>query len=164
MDESELVTLLSADGLRLLDSLPPYDSKADVVRTVSALRAQGHSPALVAAVLTQSKLRRHAAAKFGEFADRMLFTPAGLEQATRLSVAAVHAGRFRSAGLRRVADLGCGIGGDALALAALDIEVTALERDEVTAAFQREPAAQRGSRFRGDLGSYTEPGGIAPRR
>jgi hypothetical protein len=134
VDESELVTLLSADGLSLLDGLPPYDSKADVVRTVSALRAQGHSPALVAAVLTQSKLRRHAVPKFGEFADRMLFTPAGLEQATRLSVAAVHAGRFRSAGLGRVADLGCGIGGDALAMAALDIQVTALERDEVTAA------------------------------
>ncbi|MEO7005755.1 MAG: class I SAM-dependent methyltransferase [Terrimesophilobacter sp.] len=134
MDTAELLEVLSADGLRLLDSLPPYDSKADVVHTVSALRARGHSPALVAAVLTQSKLRRHAKVKFGEFPDRMLFTPAGLEQATRLSVAAVHAGRFRSAGLHRVADLGCGIGGDALALAALDIQVTALERDEVTAA------------------------------
>jgi hypothetical protein len=134
VDESELVTLLSADGLSLLDTLPAYDSTADVVRTVSALREAGHSPALVAAVLTQSKLRRRAVAKFGEFANRMLFTPAGLEQATRLSVAAVHAGRFRRAGIGRVADLGCGIGGDALALAALDIEVTALERDEVTAA------------------------------
>ena len=155
MDESELVTLLSADGLRLLDALPPYDSTADVVRTVSALRAQGHSPALVAAVLTQSKLRRHAALKFGEFADRMLFTAAGLEQATRLSVAALHAGRFRSAGLRRVADLGCGIGGDALAMAALDIEVTALERDEVTAAiaaYNLAPVAERHRGARGGRG------------
>ena len=134
MDESELVTLLSLEGLRLLDELPPYDSAADVVHTVSALRAAGHSPALVAAVLNQSKLRRRAAPKFGEFAGRMLFTPAGLEQATRLAVAAVHAERFRSAGLRRIADLGCGIGGDALAMAALDLSVTAVERDEVTAA------------------------------
>jgi SAM-dependent methyltransferase len=63
----------------------------------------------------------------------MLFTEAGLEQATRLPVAARHAGRFRAAGLRRVADLGCGIGGDALALAALELEVTAVDADEITA-------------------------------
>lgn len=134
MDKDELITLLSTEGLRLLDGLPPYDTTTDVVRMVSELRAAGHPAALVAAVLTQSRLRRRATAKFGEFADRMLFTEAGLEQATRLSVAALHAQRFRAAGLRRVADLGCGIGGDALAMAALELEVTAVERDEVTAA------------------------------
>ncbi|MDX2025670.1 class I SAM-dependent methyltransferase, partial [Microcella sp.] len=52
----------------------------------------------------------------------------------RLRVAALHAGRFAAAGLTRVADLGCGIGGDAMALAALDLSVTAVERDEATAA------------------------------
>ncbi|MGO4301036.1 THUMP-like domain-containing protein [Leifsonia sp. RAF41] len=134
MERSELVALLSPEGLRLLDSLPPYNSEQDVLRIVSDLRKQGHSPALVAAVLTQSKLRRKAQAKFGEFASSMLFTEAGLEQATRLPVAARHAGRFRAAGIRRVADLGCGIGGDALALAALEIDVTAVDADEVTAA------------------------------
>jgi SAM-dependent methyltransferase len=134
MDVAELVELLSADGLRLLDSLPEYESKADIVRTVSDLRAAGHPPALVAAVLTQSKLRSRAVAKFGPFAARMLFTEDGLEQATRLSVAAVHAGRYQAAGLKRVADLGCGIGADALALSALDVSVTAVDADEVTAA------------------------------
>ena len=98
------------------------------------LRKAGHPPALVAAVLSQSKLRARAEAKFGPFAERMLFTEAGLEQATRLSVAARHAGRFQSAGVTWVADLGCGIGADALAIAALELEVTAVERDEVTAA------------------------------
>lgn len=134
MEKSELVTLLSAEGLRLLDSLPAYDSTADVVRTVSELRSAGYSPDLVAAVLSQSRLRTRARTKFSDFADRMLFTQAGLEQATRLPVAAVHAQRFRAAGIGYVADLGCGIGGDALAMAALDLEVTAVERDEVTAA------------------------------
>ncbi|MGH1549386.1 THUMP-like domain-containing protein [Leifsonia poae] len=134
MERSELVALLSPEGLRLLDSLPPYRSEKDVLRIVSDLRKQGHSPALVAAVLTQSKLRRKAQAKFGDFASSMLFTEAGLEQATRLPVAARHAGRFRAAGLHRVADLGCGIGGDALALAALELEVTGVDADEVTAA------------------------------
>lgn len=134
MDASELVELLSADGLNLLDSLPPFDSKADIVNTVARLRADGHSPGLVAAALTQSRLRARAEAKFGPFASRMLFTEAGLEQATRLSVASLHAGRFHSAGVTRVADLGCGIGADAMALAGLDHSVLAVEADEVTAA------------------------------
>ena len=134
MDRSELVELLSPEGLRLLDSLPPYHSNSDVVRMVSDLRKAGHPPALVAAVLTQARLRSKAAGKFGPFAARMLFTEAGLEQATRLSVAALHAGRYAAAGLSRVVDLGCGIGGDAMAMAAIDLDVTAVDADEITAA------------------------------
>jgi len=134
MDATELRELLTTEGLRLLDSLPPFDSNADVVRTVATLRKEGHSPALVAAVLSQSKLRSRATPKFGPFAERMLFTEAGLEQATRLKVAALHAGRFRDAGVASVADLGCGIGADALAMAAIELRVTGVERDEVTAA------------------------------
>ncbi|GAA3884646.1 50S ribosomal protein L11 methyltransferase [Leifsonia kafniensis] len=133
MDRAELVELLSPEGLRLLDSLPPYDAALDVVKMVGDLRKAGHPPALVSAVLTQSKLRAKAVPKFGEFASRMLFTEAGLEQATRLQVAALHAGRFVTAGLHRVADLGSGIGGDAMAMAALDLAVTAVDADEVTA-------------------------------
>ena len=134
MDRAELVELLSPEGLRLLDSLPDWDTTADIVRTVAALRQEGHPPGLVATVLSQSKLRAKARVKFGEFASRMLFTESGLEQATRLKVAALHAGRFSRAGIHHVADLGCGIGGDALALAAVDLEVTAADADEVTAA------------------------------
>ncbi|WP_213815918.1 class I SAM-dependent methyltransferase [Glaciihabitans sp. dw_435] len=134
MHTAELLQLLSPEGLRLLDSLPTYEAGDDPVRAVADLRKAGHSPELVAAVLSQSRLRAKAVGKFGPFASRMLFTEAGLEQATRLPVAAQHAGRFQRAGLTHIADLGCGIGADALAIAALDIAVTAVERDEVTAA------------------------------
>jgi SAM-dependent methyltransferase len=134
METLELVELLSPEGLRLLDSLPEWSSTDDVVRSVAALRKEGYGPGLVAAVLSQSRLRARARSKFGPFADRMLFTESGLEQATRLQVAAQHAGRFQKAGISWVADLGCGIGADALAIAALDLEVTGVERDEVTAA------------------------------
>jgi len=134
MDSTELVELLSSESLNLLDSLPEWTAKDDVLSSVSALRKAGHSPALVAAVLSQSKLRAKARGKFGPFASRMLFTEAGLEQATRLQVAALHAGRFQAAGLTDIADLGSGIGGDAMAIAALDLAVTAVELDEVTAA------------------------------
>lgn len=134
MDVDDLRRLLSAEGLRLLDDVGPLDAVADVVRIVSRLRAAGHDGALVAAVLEQARLRSRARVKFGDFADRMLFTPAGLEQATRLRVAALHAGRFAESGAEVVADLGCGIGGDAMAIAALDLGVIGVERDELTAA------------------------------
>jgi hypothetical protein len=134
MDVAELRVLLSPEGLRLLDEVGPIEATADVVRIVSRLRGAGHPGDLVAAVLGQARLRAKARSKFGEFASRMLFTPDGLEQATRLGVASLHAGRFAGAGIDVVADLGCGIGADALAMAALDLGVLAVERDEATAA------------------------------
>lgn len=134
MDQSELAALLTREGLRLLDELPAIESSEEVARAVSRLRAAGHSPDLVSAVVGQARLRTRARAKFGDFATGMLFTRAGLEQATRLPIAARHAARFRSAGFETVADLGCGIGGDAMGLAALGIRVVAVDADEVTAA------------------------------
>jgi hypothetical protein len=134
MDVDDLRRLLSPEGLRLLDEVGDLQRSADIVRTVSRLRAAGYDGGLVAAVLEQARLRSRARAKFGDFADRMLFTPSGLEQSTRLRVAALHAGRFAEAGIDVVADLGCGIGADALAIAALDLGVVAVERDELTAA------------------------------
>ena len=133
MERQEFVDLLSPAGRELLARVK-YDTKADLVKLVTKLRAEGYEPGLVAAVLTQSKLRHRAQAKFGEFADRMLFTEAGLEQASRLRVAALHAGRFRAAGVSSVADLGCGIGAESLAFAGAGLNVRAFELDEVTAA------------------------------
>src|SRR4051795_4833560 len=127
-------TLLTADGWALLESLPPYDERL-AIPLGERLRSEGHDPAMVAAALTQSRLRARAHDKLGPFADAMLFTPDGLEQATRLSVAAHHARRFVGAGVQRVADLGCGLGSDAMAFAGLDRAVLAVDADELTAAF-----------------------------
>lgn len=134
MESAELRELLTPEGVALLDSLPAYTSSTDVLKMVANLRKDGNSPSLVATVLTQAKLRSKAVAKFGDFAQRMLFTEAGLEQATRLPVAALHAGRYVRAGLTSVADLGCGIGADALAFAGAGLNVHAVDADEVTAA------------------------------
>jgi SAM-dependent methyltransferase len=90
-------------------------------------------PSLAAAALAQEALRRRARTKFGEAASGLWFTPDGLEQATRPSVARWRANRFAGAGVRRVVDLGCGLGIDALALAEVGLEVLAIERDETTA-------------------------------
>jgi SAM-dependent methyltransferase len=133
MDVAGLTALLAPDGWDLLRSLPPYD-EADVLALGERLRAEGHSPALVAAALTQARLRSQAGGKFGPFAPDLLYTAEGLEQATRLPVAARHARRFVDAGVAAVADLGCGIGADALAMAGLGLRVEAIESDPVTAA------------------------------
>ncbi|WP_193104871.1 class I SAM-dependent methyltransferase [Brachybacterium sp. FME24] len=128
-----LEPVLQSSGWALLNSLPPYQEK-DALRQGAQLRQAGHPPELVAAVMTQSRLRTKAIDKFGEFAASMLFTPHGLEQATRLPVAAMHAERFQRAGVTSVADLGCGIGGDAMALAGLGLEVRAVDRDPLAVA------------------------------
>jgi hypothetical protein len=54
----------------------------------------------------------------------MFFTRAGLEQATRTIVAGRRAARLAAAGVATLADLGCGIGSDALAAARAGIRCT----------------------------------------
>lgn len=130
---SDVAALRSPVGSAVLAAIGGYDS-ADAIRTASALRSAGHPAGLVSAALTQARLRQRARVKFGADAERMLFTPAGLEQATRAGVATYRAGRFAAAGMHRVADLCCGIGGDLIALARAGCDVRGVELDPVTAA------------------------------
>jgi hypothetical protein len=132
MDAEAARLATSPETLSLLATLPPYD--ADHALTLAQqLRDKGANPSIVAAALTQSRLRAAARSKFGDFASGMLFSPEGLEQSTRLVVAAHHAQRYRAAGVRTVADLTCGIGADAMAFASLGLGVLAFEVDEATA-------------------------------
>lgn len=146
VDVALVERLAAPEGRSLLAALPPY-AEAQVIGLVRRLRAQGHDPELVAAALTQSRLRSRAVSKLGQRAHAMLFTPDGLEQATRTQVSARHTARFTGAGVSRVLDLGCGIGADAGVLAQAGVEVTAVDADPVTAAVARanlagHPAAQ----------------------
>ncbi|GAA0717483.1 methyltransferase domain-containing protein [Dactylosporangium roseum] len=108
-------------------------SGGDPLAAASALRARGVPPALAAAALTQTALRRRATGKFGADAAVMLFTRAGLEQATRAPVANRRAHRLAAAGVRSVADLGCGIGADTIAFARAGLRVHAVDASPVTA-------------------------------
>lgn len=132
MDAAMVDRLSRGEGWALLQSLPPYDESASLGLQL-ALREAGFEPDLVAAAMTQSRLRAKAVEKFGEFAAGMLFTPDGLEQATRLALAGRHAHRYAAAGVQTVHDLGCGIGSDAMAFAALDLDVRAVDADPATA-------------------------------
>lgn len=131
---SEILRLLNPDSLRLLSSLTPISAKDDVLGTVTSLRKQGLDAELVAQLVTQLRLRFRAKSKFGEFATQMLFTEVGLEQASRLAVAAHHADRFLKHGITSVTDLGCGIGADSLAFATMGLRVVSVEKDPETAA------------------------------
>src|SRR5262249_10194179 len=92
---------------------------------------------LAAAAYEQACLRARAAQKFSR-AARMSFTGPLLEQATGEVVARYRARRF--AGHAWVADLCCGLGGDALALAS-PARVAAVDYDPVALALTRANAA-----------------------
>ncbi|MFJ2820268.1 methyltransferase domain-containing protein [Streptomyces toxytricini] len=139
----DFAALLTPEGRALLDSLRDYDPGRELA--VATRLRRDHPAPLVSAALGQARLRQRAVAKFGaEDAFRMYFTPGGAEMATRASVAAYRAGRLAALGVRSVADLCCGIGGDALALARRGIRVLAVDRDPLTAAVARANAAALG--------------------
>ena len=122
--------LLSPDGRELLDRLSGEQVGPDrALELARALRGR-YPPGLVAEALTQQALRIAARAKFSR-ADAMLFTRAGLEQASSEITAAHSAARYPAGAL--VADLCCGIGGNLTALGggrpvmAVDLDLVSLE-------------------------------------
>ena len=143
MDLTEFDHLLTESGRELLSELGAAPAQADPLTAATRLRAR-FPPELVRTALTQDRLRRRAEAKFGPRAARMYFTEAGYEQSTRAAVAALRALRYKAAGVRAVADLCCGVGGDALAFAAAGIRVLAVDRDPLTCAVARANAAALG--------------------
>ncbi|MFI0979996.1 SAM-dependent methyltransferase [Streptomyces sp. NPDC021093] len=89
--------MLAPEGQALLAELRDYDP-AQALALATRLR-RDHPAELVSAALAQARLRQRAAAKFGaEDAHRMYFTPNGVEQSTRRSVAEYRAARFRDLG------------------------------------------------------------------
>src|SRR5262249_16460465 len=100
-----------------------------------------HQPTLAKAALETALLRLRARDKFS-YADRMYFTREALEQATSEAVARHRAKRFAAFG--HVADLCCGIGGDALALAATGATVDAVDSDPLRVLMAESNAAALG--------------------
>ncbi|MDT4987455.1 MAG: hypothetical protein QOI74_1549 [Micromonosporaceae bacterium] len=141
MDVDQLIALHTDAGRAALTAADELTTTAgpagdDPLAAASALRARGVPARLAAAALTQSSLRRRADTKFGTDAAVMFFTRAGLEQATRAQVATRRAARLAAgtADGATVADLGCGVGADAIAFARAGLRVVAVDADPVTAA------------------------------
>jgi SAM-dependent methyltransferase len=133
--------LLTEPGQRLLEKAAT--APEDPLRASAELR-KGAGAEHVAAALTQTELRRRGAEKFGPNAARMYFTPDGLEQATRLTVARHRAARLVASGAATAIDLGCGVGGDLIAIAETGMTAAGVDLDPVRVAVARANLAALG--------------------
>lgn len=135
MTPASITALLDGPGAAVLAEACAEYHPGRELQLVEKLRRR-YDAAVVTAAVTQASLRHRAVPKFGrDDAERMYFTPDGLEQATRATVGTHRAQRIAS-GLPgcSVVDLGCGIGGDLISAARAGLHVTGVERDPATAA------------------------------
>jgi SAM-dependent methyltransferases related to tRNA (uracil-5-)-methyltransferase len=123
--------LAQSQNWKMLQALQARQDTTPVALDVmaSTLRQVGTDPSLAAALTQQLELRTLATKKFDLMAKHMLFTRRHLEQATRMRVAMLHANRFFEAGITKVADLGCGIGTESIALCSLGVDAVAIDLD-----------------------------------
>lgn len=145
-----LVDFLStAEAQAALQALASQDLGERASMALLARLRRRFAPDQAAALLDQARLRRKAGDKFPH-PERLLFTDDALQQASSRGVAIYRATQFARAlgrspnadarpatagyrSLSRVADLGCGIGADTIALAEAGLAVLAVERDPIRA-------------------------------
>jgi SAM-dependent methyltransferase len=140
MAESVVQFLLSAEGQAALRQLPAITEQNHL--GVAMQVRQTWPPEMANGLVEMALLRQRGAAKFRQAAE-MLFTRAGLEQASGEQIARYRAQRVARMGAGWVADLGCGIGGDALALAEV-AEVVGVDLSAVRLQLARHNAAVYG--------------------
>lgn len=92
-------------------------TERDLLSVMTDLRTR-HDPDVASAIAETAFLRIRGRAKFPD-ADRMLFDRVGLEQATAYPIALHRSTRLPEGAHDRIVDLGCGLGGDALAFTQL---------------------------------------------
>ncbi|MCW8130826.1 MAG: SAM-dependent methyltransferase [Planctomycetota bacterium] len=116
MDPASFDALLTREGQAALAEAEALAPARETLLAHHKRLSKQYPRELARAALEQAMLRARARAKFSA-AARMYFTAEALEQASGERIAAHRARRF--AGFASVADLCCGIGGDALSLAAV---------------------------------------------
>ncbi len=145
MTLDDLTFLQSAAGKRWLSEIADSTiTKHNHLQIISRLRRE-MEPARAQAVMETAVLRQKATKKFSRAAE-MFFTRPALEQSSSERISAYRAHRFADAGVCRVADLGCGIGGDAIGMVAhahvIGVEIEPLRLAMASAnvqAYGREP-------------------------
>lgn len=136
MTLDDFAFLLSSEGQRWLADVGKTAVTPQTHLQIAAWLRQKLPANQAQAVLEMIVLRQHAASKFSRAAEMYFVRPA-LEQASAERVSQHRARRFQQLGCQQVADLGCGIGGDALALAA-HAEVTGVEWEPLRLAMAQE--------------------------
>ena len=116
MDQVSFKALLSPSGQEALQAAVSLQPREVVFLRHFQTLCRSFPPELARAALETAILRDEAHLKF-PLADRMYFTREALEQASASEISAYRAGRY--APFSCLVDLGCSIGGDSLALAAL---------------------------------------------
>lgn len=122
--------LLTEPAQVVLKRLSEQDLRATATLGVLSRLRRAFEPEEAAALLDQARLRQRAAGKFPQAAT-LLFDDEALQQASSRVVALYRAQGYRD--YHRVADLGCGIGADTIALAEAGLEVLAVEKDPIRA-------------------------------
>jgi SAM-dependent methyltransferase len=136
--------LLSASGqAALVEAGRLHTDRMSPIRAGEVLR-RALAPEHAAAAMSQVVLREAAAVKFGADAAHMYFTKDGLEQSTRTEVATHRARRISFASPASVVDLGCGIGGDLVALARVGLTAAGVDLDPVRVAMAKANLAALG--------------------
>jgi SAM-dependent methyltransferase len=130
------VFLQSPEAQKIVGDLVDADLREENALSILTKLRCDFSPAEAGALLTLARLRQRARRKF-PLAEQMFFVPKALEQATA-HVVALHRAEWihDHAPPGPVLDLGCGIGGDLLALAYYRY-VIAYDIDPVRLAFAR---------------------------
>jgi hypothetical protein len=134
---------LTLQGVRFLQSPRAQAELQELAGTT--ITPQGHLAAVMKLrerftpqeagwLLHQAALQAKAGDKFGT-PQRCLLLEEALQQASTIALAGYHAQQFRQ--FHAIADLGCGIGGDLLAFAAIIPTVIAVEIDPIRAALAR---------------------------
>jgi SAM-dependent methyltransferase len=139
MDVQTAEFLVGPEGEQLLHEATTLPG--DDATRVLTLRKRGLPLERASGVVEVAAARRRARSRFPD-ADTLFFTADALAQATSPLIAAYHAARLAPLGL--VADLGCGVGMDAIRVAEAGGQVLALERDPARLVFARANARVRG--------------------
>lgn len=145
--------LVSPEGLHVLADVTERIDGSDALSVGTELRERGLAPERAAAVTSAAETRLRARERY-EGADRLVFTPALLEQASHPTVATWRARRFQGAGT--VVDLCCGAGSDAMVLSE-HAEVVAVDRDPVACVLARHNVGAHGGDVRTVLADATRP-------
>ncbi|NBV89965.1 MAG: hypothetical protein EBR84_00930 [Actinobacteria bacterium] len=135
--------LVSDVGQAVISEAMKHSDSLEAVTTLRKQYPQIESE-LISQAVTQAGLHSSLASRWGDEFTDLVLTKDGIEQATRPSVA-----KWRAKWIQehfgtgaRVLDMTCGLGFDALAMAQAGLQVSAIERDPITAACARHNLAR----------------------